>query len=86
MPTENFVYCDGMDRRFANTLLAARDQNLARRVAKHPLLGMPGFVKDLIAGRTEREAVERFEQENRMAERAGRLSREGALFASWLFQ
>ena len=28
---------------------------------------------------------EHFEQENRMAERAGRLSREGALFASWLF-
>ena len=46
---------------------------------------MPGFVNDLIAGRTQREAVEHFERENRMAERAGRLSREGPLFASWLF-
>jgi hypothetical protein len=46
---------------------------------------MPGFVHDLIAGRTEQEAVERFEQENRMGERAGRLSRDGILFASWLF-
>jgi hypothetical protein len=85
VPSENVVYCDGMDRQFANALLAARDQNLARLVAKHPLLGMADFVNDLIAGRTERQAVEHFEQENRMAERAGRLSREGALFASWLF-
>ena len=85
VPTENFVHGDGMDQRFANTLLAARDQNLATRVAGHPLLGMLGFVNDLIAGRTEREAAERFEQENRMAERAGRLNREGSLFASWLF-
>jgi hypothetical protein len=46
---------------------------------------MPSFVNDLIAGRTEHDAVERFERENRMAERAGRLSREGTLFASWLF-
>lgn|SRR6266850_5705470 len=51
----------------------------------HPLLGMLGFVNDLIAGRAEHEAVEHFERENRMAERTGRLSREGALFASWLF-
>ncbi len=85
VPTENLVYCDGMDRLLANTLLAARNQDLARHVAKHPLLGMPGFVNDLIAGRTEDEAVEHFERENRMAERAGRLSREGTLFASWLF-
>jgi len=42
-------------------------------------------VNDLIAGRTEHEAVEHFERENRMAERAGPLSREGTLFASWLF-
>lgn len=83
--TENLVYCDGMDREFAETLLAARDQDLARNVAKHPLLGMPGFMNDLIAGRTEQEAVERFERENRMAERAARLNREGTLFASWLF-
>jgi hypothetical protein len=40
VPTENFVYCDGMDQQFANTLLAARDQNLAAQVAEHPLLGM----------------------------------------------
>jgi len=46
---------------------------------------MLGFVNDLIAGRAEHEAVEHFERENRMAERTGRLSREGALFASWLF-
>jgi tetratricopeptide (TPR) repeat protein len=85
VPTENLVYCDGMDRALAHTLLAAKDKDLARSVAKHPLLGMPGFVNDLIAGRTEHEAVERFERENRMAERAGRLSREGTLFASWLF-
>jgi tetratricopeptide (TPR) repeat protein len=85
VPTENLVYGDGMDRRFANTLLAARDQNLATRVAGHPLLGTLGFVNDLIAARTEHEATERFEQENRMAERAGRLNREGSLFASWLF-
>lgn len=85
VPTENFVYGDGMDQRFANTLLVARDQNLATQVAGHPLLGMLGFVNDLIAGRTEREATARFEQQNRMAERAGRLNREGSLFASWLF-
>ena len=85
VPTEHFVYGDGMDQRFAKTLLAATDQNLARQVAGHPLLGMLGFVADLIAGRTEHEATERFEQENRMAERAGRLNREGSLFASWLF-
>jgi tetratricopeptide (TPR) repeat protein len=85
VPTENLVYCDGMDQRFANTLLAARDQDLALQVEKHPLLGMQGFVNDLICGRTEREAVERFEGENRMAERAGRLNREGTQFASWLF-
>ena len=85
VPTENLVYCDGMDRQFASTLVAARDQDLARHFAKHPLLGMPGFVNDLIAGRTEHEAVEHFEQENMMSERAGRLSREGTLFASWLF-
>jgi tetratricopeptide (TPR) repeat protein len=41
-------------------------------------------VQDLIAGRTEDEAVARFEQENRMAERAARLSRNGVVFASWL--
>src|SRR5262249_23356414 len=85
VPTENLLYFDGMDRQLANTLLAARDQDLARHVAKHPLLSMMGFVNDLIAGLTEREAVEHFERENRMAERAGRLSREGMLFASWLF-
>ncbi len=85
MPTENLVYCDGIDRALAKTLLARRDRDLARSVAKHPLVGMPGFVDDLIAGRSEQEAVERFEQENRMAERAARLSREGTLFASWLF-
>jgi tetratricopeptide (TPR) repeat protein len=85
VPTENLVFCDGIERQLANTLLAARDQNLALHNAKHPLLGMPGFVNDLIAGRTEHEAVEHFERENRMAERAGRLSREGTLFASWLF-
>jgi tetratricopeptide (TPR) repeat protein len=85
VPTENLVYCDGMDRQLANTLLAAKDKDLARQVAKHPLLGMPGFVNDLIAGRTEQEAVEHFEQENKMAERAGQLTREGRLFASWLF-
>jgi hypothetical protein len=49
-------------------LLAAQDRDLARRVAEHPRLGMPGFVHDLIAGRTEQEAVERFEQENRMGD------------------
>jgi tetratricopeptide (TPR) repeat protein len=85
VPTEHFVYGDGMDQQFANTLLAATDQNLARQVAGHPLLGMLGFVNDLIAGRTEHEATERFEQENRMKERAGRLNREGSLFASWLY-
>jgi tetratricopeptide (TPR) repeat protein len=85
VPTENLVYSDGMDRTFAHTLLAAMEKDLARNVAKHPLLGMPGFVNDLISGRTEPEAVERFERENRMAERAGRLSREGMLFASSLF-
>ena len=85
VPAENLVYCDGMDRQLAKTLLAARDQNLAHHVSKHPLLGMPGFVNDLIAGRTEHEAIEHFERENRMAERAGRLSSEGTLFASWLF-
>jgi hypothetical protein len=46
---------------------------------------MPGFVNDLVAGGTEHEAVERFERENRMAARAGRLNREGTLFASGLF-
>ncbi len=85
VPTENLMYCDGMDRQLAKELLAARDQDLAHQVAKHPLLGMPGFVNDLIARRTEDEAVEHFERENRMAERAARLSREGTLFASWLF-
>ena len=83
--TENFVYCDGMDRKFVKAFLRARDQELARVVAEHPLLGMPSFVNDLIAGCTEQVAVDHFERENRMAERAGRLSREGSLFASWLF-
>jgi hypothetical protein len=46
---------------------------------------MPGFAQDLLAGHTEQEAVERFEQENRMAERAGRLNRDGTIFASSLF-
>src|ERR1019366_7388758 len=85
VPAENLVYCDGMDRALANTLLAAKDQDLARNVAKHPLLGMPSFVNDLLAGRTENEAAERFERENRMADRVGRLNREGRLFASSLF-
>jgi tetratricopeptide (TPR) repeat protein len=85
VPTENLVYCDGMDLEFATRLLAARDRDLARRVAKHPLLGMPSFVRDLMAGRAERKAVERFEQGNRMAERAALLDRNGILFASWLF-
>jgi tetratricopeptide (TPR) repeat protein len=85
VPTENFVYSDGMDQQFAKTLLAVRDPDLARRFEKHPLLGMPDFVNDLIAGRTELQAVEHFEQENRMAERARQLNREGTLFASWLF-
>jgi len=84
--TENLVYSDGMDKEFASKLLAARDRDLARRVAKHPLPGMPGFVHDLVAGRTEQEAVERFKQENRMGERAGRLGRHGILFASALLQ
>jgi tetratricopeptide (TPR) repeat protein len=85
VPTEHFVYGDGMDQQFASTLLTATDQNLARQVAGHPLLAMLGFVNDLIAGRTEHEATERFEQENRMSERASRLSREGSLVASWLY-
>ncbi len=51
----------------------------------HPLIGIPGFVQDLNAGRTEDEAVARFEIENRMAERAARLSPDGVVFASWLF-
>lgn len=84
VPTENLVYCDGMDRQLAKTLLAARDPDLARRLVNHPLLGMLGFVNDLVAGRAEHEAVEHFERENRMPERAGRLSREGVLVASWL--
>ena len=83
--TENLVYCDGMDREFAKAYLAARDQELARLVAEHPLQGMPSFVNDLIAGCTVQQAVEHFERENRMAERAARLNREGSLFASWLF-
>jgi tetratricopeptide (TPR) repeat protein len=85
VPTEHFVYGDGMDQQFAYKLLVTTNDNLARQVAGHPLLGMLGFVNDLIDGRTEHEATERFEQENRMAERASRLNREGALFASWLY-
>lgn len=85
VPTENLVYCDGMDRQLAKTLLAAKDQEIARRFAKHPLLGMPSFVNNLLTGHTEQEAVEQFERENRMAKRAARLNREGTLFASWLF-
>lgn len=85
VPAENVVYCDGMDRQYATSLLEAKDHDLAQRIATHPLVGMPGFVDDLMTGRTEREAVEHFEQENRMPERARRLSREGILFASWLF-
>lgn len=84
VPEENVIYSDGMDKEFALRLLAAQDRDLAARVAKHPLMGMPSFVQDLIAGRTEDEAVARFEQENRMAERAARLSRDGVGFASWL--
>lgn len=85
MPEENLVYCDGMDKDLAMRLLARCDRDLARRVEKHPLLGMPIFVNDLLAGRMEEDAVQHFEQENRMAERAGRLTRDGILFASWLF-
>lgn len=72
VPAENLVYCDGMDRALAHKLLAATDKGLAQNVAKHPLLGMPGFVNELIAGHTESEAIERFERENRMPERAYR--------------
>lgn len=79
------VYCDGIDRERSLKLLSAHSEELARQVDKHPLLAMPGFVDDLITGRTTEEAVERFERDNRMAERAGRLSRDGVLFASWLF-
>ncbi|MFZ4765872.1 MAG: tetratricopeptide repeat protein [Roseimicrobium sp.] len=82
---ENVVYCDGMDKEFAVQSLVAQDRDLVARVAEHPLLGMPSFVQDLIAGRSEEEAAARFEQDNRMAERAGRLDRNGLLFASWLF-
>jgi len=82
---ENLLYSDGMDQKFAQRQLAQRDADLACRMAKHPLLGMPGFVQDLLAGRTEQEAVEHFEQESRMAERAARLNQDGTVFASWLF-
>ena len=85
VPNENLVYGEGMDQQLAYTLLAATDEDLAKRVAEHPLLGMLGFVNDLIAGRTEHEATERFEQENRMTERAAKLTKEGSLFASWLY-
>jgi tetratricopeptide (TPR) repeat protein len=85
LPAENLLYSDGMDREFAQRQLAERDEDLARRMAKHPLLGMPGFVQDLCTGHTEQDAVERFERENRMVERAARLSRDGIIFASWLF-
>ena len=34
VPTENFVYCDGMDQRFANTLLAARDRRPCKAVLR----------------------------------------------------
>ena len=79
VPDENLVYSDGMDKEFASRLLADRDRDLASRVAKHPLMGMPSFVQDLVAGQTEDEATERFECENRMAERAAQLSRDGHL-------
>jgi tetratricopeptide (TPR) repeat protein len=85
IPTEHIVYCDGMDRRRAKTLLAAHDPDVAKNVAAHPLLGIRAFIDDLIAGRTVDDAVERFERENHMAERATRLNREGILYASWLF-
>jgi hypothetical protein len=86
VPTEHLVdYCDGMDRRAATSLLAAQDSDLAKRVAEHPLLGIRGFIDDLIAGRTVDDAVDRFERENQMAQRAAQLNREGALYASWLF-
>jgi tetratricopeptide (TPR) repeat protein len=83
--TEHIVYCDGMDRRRAKTLLAAHDPDLAGNVAAHPLLGIRGFIDDLIAGHTVDEGVERFERENHMAKRAARLNHEGILYASWLF-
>ena len=83
--TEHIAYFDGMDRRRAKTVLAVHDPDLARNVAAHPLLGILGFIDDLIAGRTVDEAVERFERENEMAERAARLNRDGILYASWLF-
>ena len=85
VPGENIVYCDGMDKELAVRLLVAQDRALADRVKNHPLIGISGFVQDLIAGRTEDEAVARFERENRMAERAARLNRDGIVFASWLF-
>jgi tetratricopeptide (TPR) repeat protein len=85
VPSEHLVYCDGMDRRRAKTLLAAHNPELARNVAAHPLLGIRGFVDDLISGHPVDNAVERFERENHMAERAARLNREGILYASWLF-
>jgi tetratricopeptide (TPR) repeat protein len=84
VPRENIVYCDGMDKELAVRLLAAHDRGLADRVNNHPLVGIPGFVQDLIAGRTEEQAVARFERENHMAERAARLNRDGVVFASWL--
>ena len=70
MGNENVVYCNGIDRQLARVLVAAADRDLARKISEHPLLGIPGFVKDVIAGRTEGEAVEHFERKNKMAERA----------------
>jgi len=83
-PRENIIYCDGIDKELSLRLLAAQDRDLADRVKKHPLIGIPGFVQDLIAGMTEDEAVARFEHDNWMAERAARLSHDGVVFASWL--
>jgi hypothetical protein len=74
-----------MDRGAATSVLAAHDRGLANSVADHPLLGIRGFIGDLVAGCTVDEAVERFERQNQMAERAAQLNREGLLYASWLF-
>ena len=86
VPTENLVYCDGMDRAFANTLLAARDRDLARQRGEASTPGHAGLRERPHRGPHGARGSRAF----RAREQDGRTrrhdsSREGTLFASWLF-
>jgi len=83
MPTENLVYCDGMDRAIAKNLLAGRDED--SRTMQRSTRSWACRVSFRTSWPGQARRGRPFERDNNMAERAARLNREGMLFASWLF-